>query len=346
MLNVGIAGIGFMGWIHWLAYQQIDDVRVVAICDQDPLRLSGDWTGIQGNFGPRGEWVDLAGIETYQNLESFCRADFDLVDICLPPSWHRPAIELAASAGKHVFCEKPLCLTVEDCDSAVNACRTANRMLMVGHVLPFFPEYRVARQVIDSGQHGRLVNAWFKRVIADPAWLSDYYVADKIGGPLMDLHIHDAHFLRLIGGMPNRVYARGRLYQDVVKFCYSIFGYDDQDFCASSSSGTIDQAGRGFNHAFEIQLEQATLQFEYAALASGDELMPLKLLAANGDVDLLDCGTTDPIAAFVDELREMVRSAQAGIPSSILSGELARDAVRVCDAETHSVKSGRVVEIT
>ena len=57
MLRVGIAGIGFMGWIHWLAYQQIENVQVVAVRDRDPVRMSGDWTGIQVNFGPRGEIV-------------------------------------------------------------------------------------------------------------------------------------------------------------------------------------------------------------------------------------------------------------------------------------------------
>ena len=53
MINVGIAGIGFMGMIHYLAYQKAG-ARVRAICEQDPDRLAGDWRTIKGNFGPPG----------------------------------------------------------------------------------------------------------------------------------------------------------------------------------------------------------------------------------------------------------------------------------------------------
>ena len=64
MINVGLAGIGFMGWIHWLAYQKVPGIRVTAIASQNPKKRAGDWRSIQGNFGPPGEQVDLAGIKT------------------------------------------------------------------------------------------------------------------------------------------------------------------------------------------------------------------------------------------------------------------------------------------
>ena len=78
-----------MGWIHWLAYQNVPGVEVVAVCERDKKRLAGDWTDIKGNFGPPGEKVDLSGIATYENLEDlFADQQVDLVDICLPPSFH------------------------------------------------------------------------------------------------------------------------------------------------------------------------------------------------------------------------------------------------------------------
>ncbi len=112
MLNVGIAGIGFMGWIHWLAYQNTPGVRVAAIATPEPERQLGDWTEIKGNFGPPGTQVDLTGIATYASLdELLTQDDLDFVDICLPPAMHCNAIEKSAAAGKHVFCEKPLAMT-------------------------------------------------------------------------------------------------------------------------------------------------------------------------------------------------------------------------------------------
>ena len=52
MLRIGIAGIGFMGMIHFLSYRKVPGAKVRALCETDEKRLAGDWRGIQGNFGP------------------------------------------------------------------------------------------------------------------------------------------------------------------------------------------------------------------------------------------------------------------------------------------------------
>lgn len=345
MIKVGIAGLGFMGWIHWLAYQQIEGVEVVAVCDLDEKRLGGDWTDIQGNFGPPGTHVDLSNIATSSDLEAFCQEDFDLLDICLPPAMHRKMIELGAAAGKHVFCEKPLSLNVADCDAVLASTKQADRMLLVGHVLPFFPEFQAARKIFDGADHGQLIGAYFKRVISNPTWLPHFFDPDKVGGPLFDLQVHDAHFIRLIAGMPQGVYARGQLENDVVRFCHSIYDFADPHLAVAATGGVIDQQGRPFNHGFEIQFERATLQFEYAALTSEDELMPLKLISADGKVTPVELVGGDPVDAFVAELTEVVSCVHAQQPSALLDGKLARDAIEICEATSQSVKAGSRVAI-
>ena len=55
MVNVGITGLGFMGMIHYLAYQRVRGVAIKAICEVDRRRLAGDWRSIKGNFGPAGK---------------------------------------------------------------------------------------------------------------------------------------------------------------------------------------------------------------------------------------------------------------------------------------------------
>ena len=344
MLRVGIAGIGFMGWIHWLAYKQIEGVEVVAVCDSNEDRLKGDWTAIKGNFGPPGVMVDLSGISGYAKIDDLCDDEkLDLIDICLPPSAHVQAVEMAARAGRHVFCEKPLALDPDGCDRAVGACAKAGRQLLVGHVLPFFPEYRAARRVIDSGQYGTVIGGTFKRVISDPLWLPHYYDPNQVGGPLLDLHIHDAHFLRLLFGMPTSVFSSGRMKGGVVQYCNSIFNFDDNRFAVSSTSGVVEQQGRPFTHGFEIHLQRATLHFEYAAVADGDEMMPLKILTDDGRVIRPEMGDGDPVSAFVAEIKEVVACITNNSPSEILSGDLARDAVQICRAQAVSAASGRIV---
>ena len=345
MINVGIAGIGFMGWIHYQAYQQLRGIRLVAICSRDPKKRRGDWRSIQGNFGPPGELVDVSALSAYERLDDLIDdPNIDIVDNCLPPHLHAEVTIRALRAGKHVFCEKPMALTVSDCRRMVAAAQKANRQVLVGHVLPFFPEYAYARKVISGGRYGSLLGGSFKRVISDPLWLADFYDPNRVGGPLIDLHVHDAHLIRMLFGMPTSLTSAGRLRGDVVEYCETLFQFNDPQLVVSATSGVINQQGRGFTHGYEIHLERATLHFEYAACGDGEELMPLKVLTDKGKVirPKLNGG---PIEGFVNEIKEVARAVRANEPSEILSGDLARDAIIICQKQAASVAKGRPVKV-
>jgi len=108
MLRVGLVGIGFMGWIHYLSYKKTKGVKLAAVCTRNAKRRAGDWRGIQGNFGPPGEQIDLSDVSKYSDLDELLGdKSIDLVDICLPPNLHAEASIAALKAGKHVFVEKP-----------------------------------------------------------------------------------------------------------------------------------------------------------------------------------------------------------------------------------------------
>src|SRR5262245_63216419 len=92
MVRIGIVGVGFMGMIHYLAARKLKGARVTAICSRDPMKLAGDWRGIQGNFGPRGEMMDLSKIKKYDGYHALLEdPDVDLIDICMPTNLHAPA---------------------------------------------------------------------------------------------------------------------------------------------------------------------------------------------------------------------------------------------------------------
>ena len=338
MLRVGIVGIGFMGWIHWLAYKKVSGVEVVAICESDAKKLAGDWTDIQGNFGPPGEQVNLSEIATYDSIDTFLAdANVDLIDICLPPALHPPITIKSLQSGRPVFCEKPMALRLEDCDAMLHAASAANQQLLIGHVLPFFPEYRFARSVIDDSKYGELLGGHFKRVISDPTWISNFYDPNAVGGPLLDLHVHDAHWIRLLFGMPDRVHSRGRMRGDVPEYCATVFEFGDQPFVISSVMGVINQQGRPFTHGFEIHLERATIQFEFAGFSDQGESMPLKLLTEEGDLVRPDLGDGDPVNAFIAEIEEVRDSVTSGSQSAILGGQLARDAIEICQMQAEAL---------
>ena len=195
-VGIGIVGIGFMGWTHHQAMGRIADASVTAICSRDPKKRAGDWTGIQGNFGPPGGMVDVSGMGQYEDYaELLTDPAVDLVDLCVPNDRHAEMAVQAMASGKHVLVEKPIALDLADADVMVAAARRHDRLLMVGHVLPFFPEFAFAREAIASGRYGKLRAAHLTRVIARPNWSSGITDLDRSGGPVIDLHIHDAHYV-------------------------------------------------------------------------------------------------------------------------------------------------------
>jgi predicted dehydrogenase len=348
MLRVGLVGIGFMGWIHYLSYKKTKGVNLAAVCTRDERKLGGDWRGVQGNFGPPGEQVDLSNVAKYADYRKLL-ADplIDLVDICLPPNLHAEASIAALKAGKHVFVEKPMGLMAAECDKIVKAAEKAKKQVLVGQCLPFLPEYAYSRAAIASGRYGKLLGGHFKRVISDPLWLKDFWDPTKVGGPLVDLHVHDAHFIRLLFGMPTAVTSQGRIRGDVVEYCVSQFQFADPSLVVTSSSGVINQPGRPFTHGFEMHLEKGTFYFDLAVLAGGKlQVTPLTVLDSKGKAEQPKMPPGDPmLSAFDAEMKEVARSIKSGQPSALLSGALARDAIVLCHKQTQAVKSGKTVKI-
>ncbi|MFV1964144.1 MAG: Gfo/Idh/MocA family protein [Pirellulaceae bacterium] len=340
MVNVGIAGLGFMGMTHYNAYQRVPGARVVAICETDPVRRGGDWTSIKGNFGPQGEMVDLSGIATYATIDELAAdPNVDMVDICLPPNLHASTSLAASRAGKHVLCEKAIALHVADAEAMINAANEAGKLLMIAHVLPFVPEYHFAYQKIVRGEYGTLLGGNFIRLISDPPWLKDFYDPNGCGGPMIDLHIHDAHFIRLICGMPRAVRSVGRMRGKVAEYFNSQFLFEDKDLVVTATSGVIYQQGRPFTHGYEIHLEKATLLFE-----SFTETR-LTVLDSDGEVIHPELGSGDMLEAFPLELAEAARCVEENTPSKLLDGTLARDALILGNRQTESIVKRETVVV-
>jgi predicted dehydrogenase len=329
-----------MGMIHYLAARKLQGAKVTAICSRDETKLAGDWRSIQGNFGPRGEIMDLAGIKKYRSLEEMLAdKDIDLIDVCNPTHLHPHTAIKALQAGKHVLVEKAIALEPKDADAMLEAAQKAQRLLMVAHVLPFFPEFAYAAQVIRSGEYGKLLAGHFKRVIAKPDWSADIGDAGKTGGPAIDLHIHDTHFIGLVCGVPSRVFSTGVMSGDAVDYLTTAYLYPSGGPAVTCSSGALTMKGRPFVHGYEIYLEKATLMYEMGTC-------PLTVLKADGSSEQPQIpGSGDPTAAFTLELQAAVDGIGSGRGHDYLSAKLARDALVMCYRECESVKTGKAVAV-
>jgi predicted dehydrogenase len=341
MIRIGIVGVGFMGMIHYLAAQKLRGARVTAICSRDPKKRAGDWRGIRGNFGPPGTKMDLSRITPYAEIdEMLADPDIDLVDICNPTDLHAATAIAALRAGKHVLVEKAIALEARQADAMLKAAGQAGKLLMVAHVLPFFPEFAFAAKAVRSGILGRLLGGHFKRVISKPDWSSAIGDAAKTGGPAIDLHIHDTHFIGLICGVPARVFSSGVVEGGAVTYLTTQYLYGDGGPAVSCSSGAIAQKGREFVHGYELYFEKATLVYESGTV-------PLSVLTANGEVTRPQLeGGDEATTAFTAEIQTAVQAVKTGKEPDLLSGKLARDALTLCQKECQSVRAGKAVKIS
>ena len=340
MVRIGIVGLGFMGMIHYLAARGLKGAEVTAICSRDQAKLAGDWRSIRGNFGPPGSMMDLSGIKKYTALADLLNdPEIDLIDICNPTYLHPETAIAALRAGKHVLVEKAIALQPEQADAMLDAAKAAGKLLMVAHVLPFMAEFQYAAEAVRSGHYGKLLAADFKRVIAKPDWSADIGDAAKTGGPAIDLHIHDTHFIGLLCGVPKAVFSCGTTDGDAVNYLTTSYLYGPGGPAVTCTSGAISMPGRAFVHGFEIYLEKATLVYDSAGV-------PLTVFPAEGgSVNPEVPGGGDPIAAFTAELQAAVGGVTSGTAPDLLSGQLARDALVLCYRECDSVRRGDIVPI-
>ena len=348
MIRIGIVGIGFMGFTHFEAAKKLKGARVTAVATRDEKKLRGDWTSIQGNFGPRGGHVDTAKLQTYRDYSDLLSdPDIDLVDICLPTDMHEKVVLAAIAAGKSVLVEKPIATDLKAANRMVSAAEKADTLLMVGHVLPYFPEFRFVLQCVSSAKYGKLLAAHFRRVITPPKWsrvMADYR---RLGGWGIDLHIHDNHFISLLCGVPNGVSSQGIVNDGLVNHVHTQYTYDDPDLAMSCVSGGIAAEQLQFAHGFEVYFERATVLYNAGTLG-GEWVVdrPLTLVTNRGKPTTPKLkGGTEWCAAFTAELQDAVNAVKSGKPASILSGALARDALKLCYAEARSIATRKPVNL-
>ena len=120
--------------------------------------------------------------------------DIEMVTIAAPNALHARMTIDAANAGKHVVCEKPLCMTLEEADEMIDVCRRQGVLLMYAEELFFTPKYVQAKRMADEGAFGRvyLVKQSEKHSGPHGAWFWD--VSKSGGGVFMDMGCHGIAF--------------------------------------------------------------------------------------------------------------------------------------------------------
>ena len=190
-VKVGIVGSGFEADIHAAAFQAApEEAEVVAVASPTP----GHPEALARRYGIPRVFHDHRAL--------LAERDIEMVTVAVPNALHAPVTLDAAKAGKHVVCEKPLCMTLEEADEMIDVCRRRGVLLMYAEELFFTPKYVQAKRMADEGAFGRvhLVKQSEKHSGPHGDWFWD--VARSGGGVFMDMGCHGIAFCYWFLGRP------------------------------------------------------------------------------------------------------------------------------------------------
>lgn len=195
-IRVGVIGAGSFSNLHLQGLSRIPDAEIVAICDVVEEKAKNQAAA----YGVKDYYSD------YKELLK--RDDIDAVTLPLPDQVHRQITVDALMAGKHVLCEKPMALNMDDCKAMIKASRDSGKELMVGQIGRYTPGFILAKELVEAGEIGDLF-------FVESEYAHDYA---KIGGeggwrvtperhPIIGGGCHAVDLLRWIAGNPTEAFA-------------------------------------------------------------------------------------------------------------------------------------------
>lgn len=288
-IGLGVIGLGVMGATHVRCINAIAQqasahrgpaCRLVAVCDRDATRRSGRVAsaGNMASISTHEQLFDLAEVSGYSEpAELLADSRVQAVHICTHTDTHVDLAIRAIEAGKHVLVEKPVAVSSVNVQRVIDAAERAkntgnNLVVMPAMCMRFWPGWPWVREKMRSREFGRVTGATFRRVGTTPTWSGDFYRdAERTGGALVDLHIHDADFVLWCFGEPTEVISVGSANQLTTVYRYppggskhltGTSGPETQGIQVVAEGGWGMSPGFGFRMQYTVAFEHATAEFE------------------------------------------------------------------------------------
>jgi myo-inositol 2-dehydrogenase/D-chiro-inositol 1-dehydrogenase len=329
-LGVALIGSGRMGSFHAATLaRRLPEARLAAVVDPAP----GAAERLVGELGTGRAYTDVAQLWDDPSV--------DAVVISTPARTHADLVVAAAEAGRAVFCEKPMAVTLPEADRAIAAAAEAGVVLQIGFNRRFAGDWSAARRVIDSGRLG--VPRLLRSLTRDPGGFDPARVPpDTI---FLETLIHDFDTLRFLnpGAEPVQVSAtadalvepdwreRGLLDTAVVVVRFDNGAIGTAEACFAASYG-YDVRGEVLGSGGMVQMGDGRRTGLVVSDASGRQVDTVR-----GDQELFADAYTAELAAFVEAVRRGTRAPA--------TGHDARAALAVALAAAESARAGRPVGI-
>lgn len=194
-VNYGVIGTGYFGAGLARLINQLEGAKVVAVYDPEHAEPV----------------ANELNCDIEKDIESLCsRPDVHAVIVASPNGYHKAPVVCAAAHGKHVFCEKPIALSYEDCNEMISITKEKGLIFMAGHVMNFMNGVRTAKRLINEGRIGDILfchaerNGW-EEAQTEVSWKKKREIS---GGHLYH-HIHELDFIQFLMGPAERVCMTG-----------------------------------------------------------------------------------------------------------------------------------------
>jgi predicted dehydrogenase len=309
------------------ALQKTTNCRLTAVITDTPAKAASWKT--QYNIADRS-------IYTYDTMHRMAdNPDIDVVYIVTPNALHLDHALAAAKAGKHVFCEKPLEISVERCQKMIEAVRAANRMLGVAYRCQFEPHHLECMRIARSKEFGALkvIDAYFGYNTEPNVWRLKRELAG--GGPLMDVGIYALQATRYLTGEEPIWVSATTTRGDPTRFSEV---EESVLWQARFPSGVISQCGASYSAAptgyFRGIAEHGWFGLDPAFIYDG-------IRGMRSDGKAIDFPSIDQFAAEMDDFARCVLEKK---PSKVSGEEGLRD-VKIMMAIYESARIGKPVDL-
>lgn len=247
MLKVGLIGVGGIGAVHaecWLALaDKVSLVAVADICTEKAFK-----------------YADRIGARVYADgMELLEKEELDIVDICVPTFLHAEYVLKATKYVKNIMVEKPVCLKESEAELLLEAQKKSGARIQVGHVVRFTAAYKYLKELVSTNKYGAVVAGQFSRISPRPAWMKGHDDIDRTGTMALDMHIHDADYIRhLMDGEPETMDSWGVCNEEgIIQHIWTSYRYGKAMLIAE---GSWDYPTcLPFAATFRVKLEQAAV---------------------------------------------------------------------------------------
>ena len=336
MIKIAVIGAGFIGKVHAESYRKIKNARLVSV--------------VEKNLEKGKKFADEFDVKFYSDIDELLNIEeVDIIDICTPPLTHYELVKKAAIAKKHIICEKPLTLSLKEADEMVSIVEEKNLKAMVGLVLRFWPEYVLAKKIIDKGKLGKPLYCYCERLSRmENENCSDNWRFDEKygGGAAVDLHIHDLDFINWLFKKPATIMSKGIYDEKFGGFIHIISNITFKDGEIGLVEGSWGfRCSFPFTMGFRILCEKGTIEWSTRTGKNIEKrFKKSKFLVYKCDGTIIK-PSLDSTDAFILELDYFVNCVEKDIPIERATFKDGKRAVELSLASIKSAKEDRIIKI-